>query len=85
MIAATLYRGEVIENRHSAHVAIVDANGRLLHSFGDPHRVTLPRSAAKPAQALAVIETGALERFGFTEEDLALMCASHSSEPRHIE
>jgi L-asparaginase II len=85
MIAATLYRGDVIENTHAAHVAVVDAHGRLVHSFGDPHRVTLPRSAAKPAQALAVIETGALERFGFTEEDLALMCASHSSEPRHIE
>jgi L-asparaginase II len=45
----------------------------------------LARSAAKPAQALAVVETGALERFGFDEADLALMCASHSSEPRHIE
>ena len=85
MIAATLYRGDVIENTHAAHVAVVDARGRLLHSFGDPYRVTLPRSAAKPAQALAIIETGALERFGFTDEDLALMCASHSSEPRHIE
>ncbi|AQG98016.1 asparaginase [Burkholderia sp. KK1] len=85
MIAATLYRGNVIENTHKAHVAVVDANGRLVHAFGDPHRVTLPRSAAKPAQALAVIETGALERFGFSDEDLALMCGSHSSEPRHIE
>jgi L-asparaginase II len=46
---------------------------------------TLARSAAKPAQALAVLETGALERFGFDEADLALMCASHSSEERHIE
>jgi L-asparaginase II len=85
MIAATLYRGDAVENTHAAHVAVVDANGRLLRSFGDPHRVTLPRSAAKPAQALAVIETGALERFGFDEADLALMCGSHSSEPRHIE
>jgi L-asparaginase II len=84
-IAATLYRGDLIENTHAAHVAVVDARGRLVHSFGDPQRVTLARSAAKPAQALAVIETGALERFGFTQEDLALMCASHSSEPRHIE
>jgi L-asparaginase II len=84
MIAATLYRGNAIENTHVAHVAVVDANGRLLYSFGDPHRVTLPRSAAKPAQALAVIETGALEQFGFDEADLALMCGSHSSEPRHI-
>jgi len=85
MIAATLYRGDVVENTHAAHVAIVDAHGRLVHSFGDPYRVTLPRSAAKPAQARATFETGALTRFGFTDEDLALMCGSHSSEPRHIE
>lgn len=84
-IAATVYRGDSIENTHLAHVAVVDANGRLLASFGDPSRVTLARSAAKPAQALAVLETGALERFGFDEADLALMCASHSSEARHIE
>jgi L-asparaginase II len=85
MIAATVYRGEMVENTHAAHVAVVDAHGRLLYSFGDPHRLTLPRSAAKPAQALAVMETGALDRFGFDDADLAMMCASHSSEPRHIE
>jgi L-asparaginase II len=84
-VAATVYRGESIENSHLAHVAVVDAKGRLLYSFGDPTRMTLARSAAKPAQALAVLETGALERFGFDEADLALMCASHSSEARHIE
>ncbi|MFM0435838.1 asparaginase [Paraburkholderia strydomiana] len=84
-IAATVYRGDSVENTHRAHVAVVDSNGRLLCSFGDPSRVTLARSAAKPAQALAVLETGALERFGFDDADLALMCASHSSEPRHIE
>lgn len=84
-VAATVYRGASIENAHVAHVAVVDASGRLLWSFGDPARMTLARSAAKPAQALAVLETGALERFGFDEADLALMCGSHSSEPRHIE
>lgn len=82
--AVTTYRGPAVENRHHAHVAVVDAAGRLLFSFGDPHRATLPRSAVKPAQALAILETGALERFGFDEADLALMCASHSSEDRHI-
>ncbi|WP_438395819.1 asparaginase [Caballeronia sp. DA-9] len=84
-VAATVYRGESVENTHAAHVAVVDAEGRVLHAFGDPSRMTLARSAAKPAQALAVLETGALERFGFDDADLALMCASHNSEPRHIE
>lgn len=83
-IAATVYRGESVENTHTAHIAVVDPDGKLLYQFSDPFRMTLARSAAKPAQALAVIETGALERFAFDEGDLALMCASHSSEPRHI-
>lgn len=84
-VAATVYRGNLVENRHTAHVAVVDAEGRLIYAFGDPSRMTLARSAAKPAQALAVLETGALDRFGFDDADLALMCASHNSEPRHIE
>lgn len=84
-IAATVYRGPAVENTHLAHVAVVDATGRLVCAFGDPHRPTLPRSAVKPAQALAILETGALERFGFDDADLALMCASHNSEDVHIE
>jgi L-asparaginase II len=84
-VAATVYRGDIVENTHVAHVAVVDTDGRLLYTLGDPSRLTLVRSAAKPAQALAVVEAGALERFGFDEADLALMCASHSSEDRHIE
>lgn len=84
-IAATTYRGDAIENSHVAHVAVVDAQGSLLYAFGDPARMTLARSAAKPAQALAVLETGALDRFGFEDADLALMCGSHNSEERHID
>ncbi|CAN7244579.1 asparaginase [Caballeronia sp. LjRoot34] len=84
-VAATVYRGDLVENTHAAHVAVVDDEGRLIYTFGDPSRMTLARSAAKPAQALAVLETGALDRFGFDDADLALMCASHNSEPRHIE
>jgi L-asparaginase II len=84
-VAATVYRGDIVENTHIAHVAVVDTEGALLYSYGDPSRFTLVRSAAKPAQALAVVESGALERFGFDDADLALMCGSHSSEDRHIE
>src|SRR3984893_9802404 len=83
-IAAITYRGPAVENRPAAHVAVVDAHGTLLWCFGDPRRATLPRSAIKPAQALAILESGAFERFALDEADLALCCASHSSEPRHI-
>lgn len=83
--AVVTYRGDAVENKHSAHIAVVDATGRLLFRFGDPFRRTLARSAAKPAQALAVLEAGGVDKFAFDVPDLALMCASHSSEPQHIE
>jgi L-asparaginase II len=84
-IAAVVYRGDSIENTHIAHIAVVDAQGRLLCAFGDPLRITLARSAAKPAQALAIMETGSLEQFDLDDFDLAVICASHNSEPRHIQ
>ncbi|KAE8149964.1 L-asparaginase II [Aspergillus avenaceus] len=78
-------RGGIVENRHQIHAAVTDATGKILYSVGDPSRITLARSAAKPAQALAILETGGFDQFGFDDADLALMCASHSSEDRHVD
>jgi L-asparaginase II len=77
-------RGGIVENRHLVHAAIVDSTGKLLYSVGDPTRMTLSRSAAKPIQALAILETGGPDQFGFDEADLALMCASHNCEEKHV-
>ncbi|KAK1987712.1 L-asparaginase II [Colletotrichum cereale] len=77
-------RGGIVENRHAVHAAVVDSRGRLLFAVGNPARMTLARSAAKPAQALAVLETPGFDGYGFDEADLALMCASHNSEERHV-
>jgi L-asparaginase II len=68
------------------HVAVVDGDGRLTAHAGDPELVTFWRSAAKPFQALPLVEDGggAADRFGLTREDLALICASHSSEPAQV-
>ncbi|KAI4925541.1 hypothetical protein J4E85_007420 [Alternaria conjuncta] len=79
------YRGGIVENRHNVHAAIVDASGKLLCTIGDYQRMTLARSSTKPIQTLAILETGAAEIFDYDDADVALMCASHSSEPRHIE
>ncbi|KAJ5990562.1 hypothetical protein N7522_010769 [Penicillium canescens] len=80
----TSTRGGVVENSHSVHAAITNTKGDLLYYVGDPHRLTLARSAAKPAQALAIVETGAVDKFKLDEGDLAFMCASNNSEERHI-
>ncbi|KAI1387591.1 thermolabile L-asparaginase [Hypoxylon trugodes] len=78
-------RSGIVENRHLVNAAVVDATGKLLHTLGDPSRMTIIRSAAKPVQAIPLVESGGMEQFGFDDADLALMCGSHNSEDRHIE
>ncbi|HEV8304659.1 MAG TPA: asparaginase [Gemmatimonadales bacterium] len=78
------YRGSILESRHIVHVAVVDGAGELVAHAGDPGLVTFWRSAAKPFQALPLVEDGVADRFGLGREDLALACASHSSEPAQV-
>jgi L-asparaginase II len=77
-------RGEVEEGLQRGHLAAVDAGGTLVASAGDPSRLTYFRSCAKPFQAIAALRTGIVERFGLTAEHVAIICASHNGEPRHV-
>src|SRR5205809_569720 len=77
-------RGGVVEAWHDLHIAVVDGTGRLVAKVGDPDLATYWRSAAKPFQALPLVTDGAVDRFGLTTEELALCCASHSSEPGQV-
>lgn len=79
------WRGEVVEGERAGHVAVVDAAGRLVASAGDPSHVTFMRSAAKPFQAMPLLLSGAMERFGLGPRELALACASHVGSPAHVE
>lgn len=78
-------RGPVVESRHEGIAAVVKADGTVVESWGDIDAAILPRSANKPIQAMAFVESGAVERFGLGNEHIALSCASHSGEPRHVE
>ncbi|MGG1675270.1 asparaginase [Neobacillus sp. NRS-1170] len=78
-----VYRGEHLESTHDLHVAVVNNEGKLLFSYGNPSRFTFPRSSMKPFQAVPLVETGAAERFNYTQSELALSCASHSGEKIH--
>lgn len=78
-------RGPVVESRHEGIAAVVKADGTVVESWGDIDAAILPRSANKPIQAMAFVESGAVERFGLGNEHIALSCASHSGETRHVE
>jgi L-asparaginase II len=80
-----VWRGPIIESRHSGHLIVVDGNGRSICSLGWPETVTYLRSSAKPFQVLPVVFSGAAERFGFSEQEVAIACGSHNGEPVHVD
>lgn len=76
-------RGGIVESFHRGALAIVDADGSLHTTLGDIERPIFPRSAVKVLQALPLVESGAAERLGLSDEELALACASHGGEEGH--
>lgn len=77
-------RGAMVESRHRGSYAVVDAAGVTVAAAGDTARPVYARSAIKPLQALALIETGAADALSVSDEELAVACASHGGEPRHV-
>ncbi len=72
-----LWRGGMLESLHSGHAVICDERGEVIAAWGDPEAVIFPRSSCKMLQALPLIESGAADKAGLREDQLALACASH--------
>jgi L-asparaginase II len=76
---ATVTRGELPDTLHYGAACLVDSDGKTIWSLGDPETRAFFRSSSKPLQALPAFE--ALDRFAFTEGDLAIFCGSHEGGP----
>jgi L-asparaginase II len=79
-----VYRGDFIECIHRGAFAVVGSGAEVLRSAGDVKRPIYMRSAAKPLQALPVIESGAADEFGLSEREIAVTTGSHSGCKIHI-
>jgi len=79
------WRGDAVESFHRGAVAVVDGDGAVVAALGDIERPVFPRSAVKLLQALPLVESGGADRFGLSDEELALACASHVGEPAHTQ
>jgi L-asparaginase II len=75
-------RGGHVESVHR-FVWRLHEPGHATRGGGDVGPVFL-RSAAKPFQALPAVRAGVLERFGLGERHLAVGCASHGGDGRHL-
>ena len=74
-------RSGLAESEHRVHVAVCDADGRLLAWAGDPSRRVFARSSMKPVQA-AVSLSSMDDRAD--ARHVAIMCASHNGEAVHV-
>ncbi|MGH7741004.1 MAG: asparaginase [Candidatus Eiseniibacteriota bacterium] len=82
-IEVVVWRGEIAESRHRVHAVAADSQGR--NSLEAADLITTYRSAAKPFQLLPLVERGHADRISATDEEIAMMCASHTGAPRHVE
>lgn len=78
-------RGKFDDTEHHGIVTVCDVDGNVLYAVGDHNRLVFSRSSAKPFQAISVVESGALEEYGISEKELAVMCSSHNAESFHVD
>ena len=75
----------MVESIHHIAACAIDASGEVIFSLGDIEAPVYLRSSAKPFIAAAVIAAGARERFNLDTREIAVMAASHSGQPFHVE
>jgi len=74
-------RSGLEESVHLGHVAVCDADGRLVAAAGDPNRLVFARSSMKPLQASVSIRRIPA---ALADDLVAVACGSHNAEPDHV-
>lgn len=78
---AVLVRNDFIESRHAGSVVVVNPEGDVIFSKGDPSALVFPRSAMKLFQAMGIFSTG----ITLSPEHTALATSSHTGSAAHVE
>lgn len=78
-VLAEVTRDEVVESQHRGHLVLLNADGRLKLSRGNPAALIYPRSSIKSIQASAMVRSG----LNLEPRLLALVAASHSGSQMH--
>jgi L-asparaginase II len=80
-IVVEVVRNGYVESVHRGRVVVTDPGGTIAVSVGADLAPMYPRSALKPLQTVGMVRAG----LDLEPELLALVAASHSGEPMHIE
>jgi L-asparaginase II len=83
-VLVDVYRANVLESFHRGAICVVNENNEVIFSKGNVEQICYPRSAMKFIQVLPLLVLGGMEKYGFTLEEIAIMCGSHNAEQEHI-
>jgi len=73
------------EALHRVHAVCCDDSGAVLGRFGDPEYPTYFRSGAKPIQLLTALVHRPALLDECSDDEIAVLAASHSGEPGHLD
>jgi L-asparaginase II len=83
-VLVDVHRGDVLESRHRGHIVQVSPAGHVQRVVGDPETIVTLRSTVKPFALVALVEAGAADDLRLSDEELALLAASHLGEDKHV-
>ena len=77
-------RGNILESIHEAKCIIKDYNYKTIFTTNHNNDLIFPRSAIKIFQAVPFIASGANEKYKLSKKQIAISCASHCGESKHL-
>jgi len=80
ILVAKQYRGNIVENFHIGYAVAVNDKNEVIFSAGETEYPVFIQSAAAPFQTAVLLESGAVDKFKLTDEDIAICCSSHNGE-----
>lgn len=78
-------RNGLDESVFYGHAVSIDQEHKIISSLGNPYYVTFIRSSSKPLQAMAIVLSGAYEKFNLSLEHLAIASGSHNGQRVHTD
>jgi L-asparaginase II len=78
-VLAEVTRSDVVESQHRGHLVLLNADGTLKLSRGNPGALVYPRSSIKSIQASAMVRAG----LDLEPRLIALVASSHSGSEMH--
>ena len=84
LLVSKIYRGSVVESFHIGYATAVNEKGEILFQAGDSDYPVYILDSAKPFQIIPLLEEGGVDKFHFSDEEVAVMCSTHNGENQHV-